>query len=242
MLDQEAILKQVQAALEHEVHLNLREHPVAMRFKDDALVMEGEMPDITSKQRAVGVARMISNGNGLVDHLMVTQSEHVGDGVVRDAVCQQILQNIDFRNCTVCLRSKGQLKMLRHAGADASGTLVIGVEDGCVTLSGQVISLSHKRLAGILAWWSRGCRNVVNALRVAPDEQDSDDEMTEALKLVLETDPFVRAAGQIGVTTTEKAVTLDGYVATEREKRRIEQDAWCLYAVNQVVNHIEVRS
>lgn len=241
MLDKEAILKQVQAALEHETHLNLRRHPVAIDFIDGTLVMAGEMPDITSKQRALGMARTISNGNGLIDHMVVAQHESIGDGEVRDSVCQQILQNIDFKNCNVCARIKGQLKMLRHAGTDCSGTLIVRVEDGCIVLSGQVISLSHKRLAGILAWWSRGCRNVVNAIRVMPHEQDSDEEMTEALQLVLETDPFVHAP-QVRISTCDKTVTLDGYVSTEQEKRRIEQDAWCLYAVDHVVNHIKVRS
>jgi len=30
------------------------------------------------------------------------------------------------------------------------------VEDGVVTLNGRVPSLSHKRLAGALAWWNPG--------------------------------------------------------------------------------------
>ena len=50
------------------------------------------------------------------------------------------------------------------------------VRDGVVTLNGRVQSLSHKRLAGVLAWWVPGTRNVVNGLDVQPPEEDTDDE------------------------------------------------------------------
>jgi len=37
-------------------------------------------------------------------------------------------------------------------------------------------------------------------------------------------------------------VTLEGYVRTHEEKRQAELDAWYLFAVDRVVNHIEVRA
>jgi osmotically-inducible protein OsmY len=36
-------------------------------------------------------------------------------------------------------------------------------------------------------------------------------------------------------------VTLAGCVRTAEERRRAELDAWCLFAVDRVVNRIEVR-
>jgi osmotically-inducible protein OsmY len=35
-------------------------------------------------------------------------------------------------------------------------------------------------------------------------------------------------------------VTLDGLVATQAEKDRAEQDAWCLFAVDKVINQLAV--
>jgi osmotically-inducible protein OsmY len=35
-------------------------------------------------------------------------------------------------------------------------------------------------------------------------------------------------------------VTLDGLVATQTEKDRAEQDAWCLFAVDNVINQLAV--
>jgi osmotically-inducible protein OsmY len=129
---------------------------------------------------------------------------------------------------------------LREAIGESSGSIEVSVEDGVVTLTGQVISLSHKRLAGVLAWWARGCRDLVNGLEVVPPEEDNDDEISDALHLVFETDPFVHA-DQIGISTRNGVVTLQGVVTSEQERKRVEWDAWCLFAVDKVINHIEVR-
>jgi osmotically-inducible protein OsmY len=46
------------------------------------------------------------------------------------------------------------------------------VDGDVVTLNGQVPSLSHKRLAGVLAWWVPGVRDVVDGLAVEPTQSD----------------------------------------------------------------------
>ena len=107
-------------------------------------------------------------------------------------------------------------------------------------LDGWVISLSHKRLAGVLAWWVPGCRDVVNGLEVLPPEQDNDDEVSDALSLVLEMDPMIPHPEQIRVETHDHVVTLQGLVNTETEKIRAEQDAWYLFAVDNVINRLAV--
>lgn len=241
MQGKEAVLKRVQAAFEYESGINLQNHPIEMHFIDGLLVLAGEVPDIACKKKAIAMARSISGGNGLLDQLRVAAGERAGDGAVRDSLCGQILQHVDFQNCSVRVWVKEQVETLRDvAGADPSGALLISVEDGIVTLSGQVISLSHKRLAGVLAWWSRGCRDVVNELAVVPHEDDSDYELIDAMRLVLETDPFVHA-DQIGVSCENSIVTLQGVVSSEAESTRAEQDAWYLHAVDGVINRLEVR-
>ena len=129
---------------------------------------------------------------------------------------------------------------MREPVNERNGWIEVAVQDGVVTLWGQVISLSHMRLAGVLAWWSRGCRCVVNELVVAPAEADRDDEITEALMLVLETDPFVDAA-QVSAHTQDRVVTLEGCVNNERTRRQAERDAWYVQGVEDVVNHISLR-
>lgn len=109
-------------------------------------------------------------------------------------------------------------------GEDSSGDILVSVKAGIVTLDGWVLSLSHKRMAGVLAWWTSGCRDVVDCLEVLPPEQDNDDEVSDALSLVL--DPLIPHPEQIHVQTRNYVVTLEGLVNTETEKARAEQDAW----------------
>ncbi len=240
----DTVLKQVMAAFERESHLKLHNHPVHMNFDGDALTVAGEVPDIASKKRLLKLSRLHSEGMHLVDQLRVTANPSVGDGELRTHVCDRLSQAMDFRNCVICARLKGQLEVVRgtmdQAGNDGSGAIEVTVEDGVVTLTGQVISLSHKRLASVTVWWVGGCRDVVNLLELVPAEADGDDEISEALHLVLETDQRVRAE-QITINVENHRITLAGWVVTEAERRQAEQDAWCLDAIEGVVNHIRVR-
>lgn len=239
----DTVLKQVMAAFERESHLKLRNHPIHMSFDGNSLTVSGEVPDIASKKRLLSLTQAHSDGMPLVDQLRVAANPPMGDGELRTRICERLMQAVEFRNCVICARVKGQLEVLRgtmdQAGNDGSGAIEITVEDGVVRLTGQVISLSHRRLAGVLAWWTGGCRDVVNLLELAPAEADGDEEISEVMHLVLETDPRVRA-DQITVNVKNHQITLAGWVATDAEKMLAEQDAWFLDAVEGVVNRIEV--
>lgn len=238
----ETVLQHVRAALEYGARIDIQNHPIEMDFSGGVLTLEGEVPNIGCKKLALEVASTVQGVMSIVDRLRVIPDERLGDGAVRDSACRHLLRDVDFFNCGLRLLSKAQVEVLRQPiGEDSSGSIIVSVEDGVITLAGQVISLSHKRLAGVLAWWARGCRDVVNLLEVVPPEEDNDDEVADALRLVLETDPLVPAE-QIGIRTHNHVITLEGMVATEEEKRRAELDAWCLFAVHSVINHIEVRS
>ena len=70
----------------------------------------------------------------------------------------------------------------------------------------------------MLAWWVPGCRDVVDGMEVTPPEQDNDDEVSDALSLVLEMDPMIPHPGQIAIHTRNYVVTLEGLVASQAEK------------------------
>ncbi|MEZ0601978.1 BON domain-containing protein [Paraburkholderia sp. IW21] len=241
----DTVLKQVMAVFERESHLKLHNHPIHMSFDGSALIVAGEVPDIASKKRLLQLTRMHSEGQRLVDQLRVTVNPPVGDGELRTRIGERLAQAAEFRNCVICARVKGQLEVLRgtmdQAGNDGSGVVEVTVEDGVATLTGQVISLSHRRLASVTAWWVGGCRDVVNLLEVVAVEADGDDEISEALHLVLEADLRVRAE-QITINVKNHRITLAGWVASEAERRQAEQDAWCLDAIGGVVNRIQVRA
>jgi osmotically-inducible protein OsmY len=108
-----------------------------------------------------------------------------------------------------------------------------------IALQGHVISQSHRRFAGVLGWWTPGCRDVVNALAVQPDYEDRDDELADVLRIVLEADPMLDPS-LVRANCRDRTVTLEGAVATQWQKSRVELDAWSLAGVRRVVNRLEV--
>src|SRR6266542_2312462 len=124
--------------------------------------------------------------------------------------------------------------------AEPPGFIEIAVEDGNVLLEGQAPSLSHKRLAGVLAWWVPGSANVLNCIEVTPPEEDNDDEITDATRIALEKDPFVNA-DQIRVTTRNRVVTMEGVAPNEDEKEMAEFDAWKFLALEKSINKLKIQ-
>jgi osmotically-inducible protein OsmY len=125
--------------------------------------------------------------------------------------------------------------------ADAIGAIEVRAEDGVVTLDGDVPGYGEKRIAGVLAWWVPGSRDVINGLGVTPPEQDSEAGITDAVLQVLEKDPFVNAES-IRVHTRRAVVSLDGTVPREAEVKLAEDDAWYVFGVDKVVNRLAVRA
>ncbi len=239
MPGKDAIIRQVRGALENEPRINLHRHPIRVDVADGAVVLEGEVEGIAAKKLALELAAAADGIRGVVDRLRIAVAERRGDGAIRTSLCDFLLGEVELRTCTIRAVAKGRVETLRDAGAQATGAIEVAVDDGVVTLEGTANSLSHKRVAGVLAWWTPGCRDVVNALAVVPAEEDNDAEVVDALRLVLEIDPFVRS-DQIAVSCRNYVVTLEGCVRTEAERRRAEEDAWALFAVDRVVNRIEL--
>jgi len=235
-----AITRQVHALLERESRINLHRHPVAISNADGVVVLEGEVADVAAKKLALGAAASVAGVHGIVDRLRVDPGERRGDGAVRDSVARTLMQQREFINCTIQWHANGRIETGRLLEADAAGAIEISVAEGVVVLAGHVQSRSHKRFAGVLAWWTPGRRDVVNSLAVRPEYPDGDDEVTEVLELVLEVDPMVDARSQIRVSCKDRTVLLEGAVLTERQKVRAELDAWSLFGVARVVNHLEV--
>jgi len=112
-------------------------------------------------------------------------------------------------------------------------------EEGVVLLTGRVPGHTSKRLAGVIAWWIPGVRDVINNLAVYPPEDDGPDMIAEAVRVVLEKDPFVDAS-QVRVVVTGTTVGLLGLVPSEVEKEAAKRDAWCTFGVDDVLSTIEV--
>jgi osmotically-inducible protein OsmY len=233
------IIKEVRSALEHEPRIEFHRHPLVVRLDTDgSLVLEGELPTIAAKKLALRRAAGVSGVLAIVDRVRVTPSRRMGDGEIRDHVRDALAEEPALDQCSIRSEQSGYWHTFREATAALRCSIDVAVEDGVVTLDGQVTSLSGKRLAGVLSWWVPGSRDVINGLEVAPFQEDSDDEITEAVKLVLEKDPLVNAS-RVRIRTRNAAVTLEGLVANDSEKEMIEMDAWYVIGVDRVDNHLD---
>jgi osmotically-inducible protein OsmY len=241
MNPRESITRQIHGLLERERRINIHRFPISISNADGVATLEGEVGDIAAKKLAIELAASVSDVRGVVDRLRVAPGERRGDGAIRDSLARMFLEHGEFRNCTLRSYTNERTEVLREGNGDAVGEIEIAVENGAITLEGHVISVPHRLFAGVLAWWTPGRCDVVNALEVKPHYEERDDEVTEALRLVLEADPAVDAS-QIRPTCESWTVTLEGSVPTEEQKRRAEMDAWYLSGVERVENRLQVAS
>ena len=235
MRNEERIVTEVAAALERDTAVNLHEFPLRLEFDDGVLTMEGEVEHIMAKKQALETAATVAGVARIVDRLRLAPAERMQDGEVRDHVCTALLSENLLATCAVLAIVKGRPEVVRETGRDEGGSIDVEVNDGVVILNGAVSSLSAKRLAGVLAWWVPGSRDVVNGIEVAPPEEDNDDEVVDAVRLVLEKNPLVNES-QIRATCRDYTVTLEGIVKSEAQRRMAEADCWYVFRVDRVAN------
>jgi osmotically-inducible protein OsmY len=237
MIRAEEVVGTIRAALERESRVSLHSQPIEVSFADGIVTISGEVGGIAAKKTALEIAAAPSPVSGVVDRLRVLPSEQMEDGAIRDHVCNAFISEPAFESHSVRALVKQEMEPVRSLGQKLM--LEVEVDDGVVILNGKVESLSHKRLAGVLAWWVPGSRDVINGIEVSPVMEDNDDEVVDAVRLVLEKDPLVNAS-QITLRSNNLVVTLEGAVSTQNSKMAAEADAWYIFGVNGVVNKLLV--
>lgn len=240
MSEREHILTEVRAALHSEPRLPSGTD-IHLDLAGATLTLEGEVPNVAVKKRLLARAAAHPAIAGIVDRLRVTPAVAMGDKEIRDHLRDALISEPALAEMTLLERIGKELLPVRRTPATRRGIITITVEDGIVTLDGDVPGLAQKRLAGVLAWWVPGSRDVINGLGVSPPEDDTDGEIADAVRFALEKDPFVDA-GQIRIGVKEGAVTLAGLVPTESERDMAEFDAWYVFGVDRVDNQIGVRA
>lgn len=234
----DTVIKQVKASLEWESRINLHRHPIRIARQNGDLILEGEAEDIAAKKLALEIAASVRGVGAIVDRLRVAPAEAMGDAQIRDHICKALLEEPVLEGCAISGVAGNKRALVAEIATQAATAIVVEVSDGVVTLNGRVPSLSHKRLAGALAWWVPGCRDVINGLEVVPLEEDNDAELADAVRLVLEKDPLVNAE-KIRVGVKDWIVTLEGLVPNETMKKIAERDAWYTIGVRKVENRLE---
>ncbi|ATG21812.1 transporter [Ralstonia pickettii] len=115
----------------------------------------------------------------------------------------------------------------------------IRVEDGAVTLSGEVDHDAQRRAAVDTVRRVRGVKSLVNALtlRAASSPADLSDRIARALQR-----QAVLDASRINVTVSDGTVTLRGPMRNLNECRAAREAAWDAPGVRAVIDHMWVGS
>ncbi|MFW6093169.1 MAG: BON domain-containing protein [Pseudomonadota bacterium] len=235
----EPLLNAINEALDADTRLDIDALTIEQDADDGRITVEGVVDDVRMKRRAVNTAWSVVRGrHPITDHLRV-RCQAQGEEELRDEVVRKIMGERLFAQHTLISRAGSDTEVMHDAGADAP-RVEVTVAGGIVTLSGTVTSLTHRRFAEVLAWWAPGCERVDNLLEVVPPEDDNDNEITDAVRMVLEKDPLVHAT-QLHIGTAGGIVALEGLVATDEERHLAEQDAWYVPGVWAVVDRVEVR-
>lgn len=238
MIDSAAVIEGVRRVLCSDPRIDFDRQAVTLTFANGELLLSGEVGDIAAKRLAVERAATAPLVTAVFDELRVRRTESLRDAEIRDLVRRALVEEPILAGCALQERVRGLLRPV-HSPLTSVGRIDLTVSRGIVTLAGAVPSLAQKRLAGALAWWSPGARDVLNHLDVQPAEEDSDEAVCDALRLILDRDPVVHAS-TIRVAALDRRVILDGTVPRLSEVAAAGHDAWFVFGVRDVINRLSV--
>lgn len=244
----QAVLSDLRARFRSEPHLGPHFHFNELDWDETGtLLLAGEVPSVAAKKRALECAASHPAVDAILDRVHVTPATVMGDAEIRAHLREFFTREPAFAGYAIRQQKSfaapedvsPELELVAGDPATAPGQIDIEIADAVVTLGGRVPSLAAKRLAGVMAWWVPGLRDVINGLEVDPPEEDSPTRIEEAVHLVLERDPFVDA-GQVRVGVRLRTVHLTGTARSAALRDMAERDAWCVFGVDDVINEIEV--
>ena len=197
MASEQDILDRVRATLRSEPRVGTKCRLDDLALDDDGvLTIVGEAADVAVKRLALERAAALPEVAAIVDRLHVAPATPMGDAEIRAHLRDFYVHEPSFagfavRQMRTETRSGEPVFETVVGDADtADGLIDIEVRSGVVILNGRTTGLVSKRLAGAMAWWVPGVRDVVNGLEVDPPEEDAPIRIEEAVRIALERDPI----------------------------------------------------
>ena len=245
--DSGSVVGAVRRAFEKEARLGPRFELERVSFESGGtLVLEGDVASIAEKKLALLRAAAVPDVTALVDRVHVTPAAQASDRHIRAQLRRLFAEDANFsdielREDVAAGPVSTSFRAVSGSRESAIGRIHLEVEGGVVTLNGVVPTLVRKRLAGAMAWWIPGVCDVVNGIAVDPVEEDSPDQIEEAVRVVLDRDPAIDAA-QIRVGVRARVVRLTGAVPSKAMRAKAESNAWAVFGVDDVINEIVTRT
>jgi osmotically-inducible protein OsmY len=228
------------AAIRSEKRIGPQFKPTLLEIDaDGTATIQAEVDNVAIKRLALERLAGTQSVSAIVDRLRVKPAVPMSDDGILDHLRKAYYDEPSFRQFALKEREDGKVTLLREAFADARHEIEIEVKKGVVILNGRVPGLASKRLAGVLAWWVPGSRDVINGIAVEPPEEDAPIQIEEAVRIALDKDPFVDAS-QVRVGVRDAVVRLTGAVHSPEARDAAEGDAWYVFGVDDVINEIEI--
>jgi osmotically-inducible protein OsmY len=228
-----------QALLEHDRRINLQNADLHLSRSGETLLLDGEVDDISYKRIAVNLLQQLVGERYRIEDRLRIQGSDIGDAALAVKVGRILAEEPVFREFDLVVSRKGEKEILRKRDVPGGDHIHADIQNGVVTLSGKVNSLTHRRLAEALLWWIDGCHRVDNLLVVAPPEEDTDAQITDAVRMALEKDPLIDA-DQINVATRAGIVELEGQLSSKELRTLAVRDVWSVPGIWEVYNRIDV--
>ena len=233
------LAKAVYAAFEIDPWVNPHRDQITIEHQGSTIILTGEVAEISAKRRAYYVALSVPGVTAVDERLTVRPAEEMEDDQILDHLARMLLEDLAFKHYgVVYIDHKGEREILRQLD-DEAGYFQIHSEGGTVSLEGQVRSLCDRRLAEVMAWWVPGSRNVINGLQVVPPEQDSDEQIKEAILLALDIDPLVDYI-QLAIQCQNGEIVITGAVPVAEQILLAEHDCWYVEGVKKVDNRLQL--
>lgn len=227
----------IKAALERDTDINLHQFPVRVSHdsSNNTVRLEGVVEDIVSLRKIMQLAKAESNGAAVTEDLHIQTGSDVTGDQLTDNVVKTLSAESLFRDARIGSGAQGAPA---NEASDADW-IVVSSTGSTVHLEGKVHSLSHRRLAEVLTWWVPGTSRIENRIHLKPAEQDSDDELADAVGLVLERDPSLDSS-QIKAAVHNKTVILEGAIRNNVHRTIAIRDCWMIPGVHGVDDRIQL--
>jgi osmotically-inducible protein OsmY len=189
---------------------------------------------------------------GAAGPTLVGRVDAVEDLALREQCQRMLAADPALVGCAIGSNDREEAARRQILGTEGvDGRIIVKVEGAVVVLDGEVPSLRHKRLAGVLAHRVPGCRGVSNGLRVSADRtgnhedsrridrEDNDEEIALTVRLALSRNPVLNRSA-IDVRVEDAVVRLEGSVTSAAEARAALRDAAHVLGVVRVEDRLSV--
>jgi osmotically-inducible protein OsmY len=215
MKSDEELRRDVLAELEYDPSIDARKIGVAV--EDGIVTLTGEVSSFAEKWNAERAAERVEGVRGIVNKIEV---KIVGDYSDTDI-------------------AREAADALRWNLMVPPGKVIPKVENGYITLTGEVNYDFQRRAAEKAVRYIPGVRGVINLITIKPkvEPKEIKEKIEEALKRMATVD-----AENIRVEVQGSEIILRGTVRSWAERHEAEKAAWSAPGVTSVKNYITVRA